>query len=508
MVFLKKMQKATAKHAGTLAIAALAVGVFVMLAYLASVDTLNTFWNDEVCDLEIASGKLLHIFTSGTDGNYLYAFLLWIWYHITPYGDAYLLLFPQFFCALSIFATGMAVKSVTDSRSGVAASVFLIVSLFFIQYANELRPYMTFVCYSALLIWCYATQFKRKIPSIGSLICFGILLYLMVSIHMESAALLIFVFFADVILIIKKKRPKRVLLSYVGAVLLFIPWYLQFTKAYFRMDGNVPINSGSTFPKLINLFSQLPSLFNPIVYFLLLLAIAYTVYAFFKTRNKAAESAAETAAKDSQTGLVSMIFVIASLGCVLGFYVVSRYFVAKYGAGTFWINRYFLFLFPFFAFIFGFFVHSILKHSKSKQINTVFAVAMIAALLLFVPANYVSLSAAPSSTLKNGSNFPRAADWIYSQGDVMNEDVAVCFNHPHPSGIERYFAEQKGTRSAWNYLNGFATENLGDKYKKVYFVQNATYRDYGLLNQLNEEYYLVEEIEELSISVYILRETY
>jgi uncharacterized membrane protein len=144
----------------------LAFLAFTMLARVASVPMSTQFWGDEYFSVGVALQPTIpdaFLEIAHYEGNGpLFGILLWFWFRIVPYGDKYLLLLPQIFAALSVFAVGLAAREILGNTGGVTAAILLLINTIFIQFGNELRTYTLTVFVSALLLYTYFRRLKGQ----------------------------------------------------------------------------------------------------------------------------------------------------------------------------------------------------------------------------------------------------------------------------------------------------------------------------------------------------------
>jgi hypothetical protein len=167
--------------------------------------------------------------------------------------------------------------------------------------------------------------------------------------------------------------------------------------------------------------------------------------------------------------------------------------------GGFWVLRYFVVSSPFgiisaAAFI-ALCINSLKRFSKSVP-NTI----VIAMFLFFSPSAYTTLQAKPQPpTTHNYSEV--AAEWIYSQPDILNEDVAVLVNFF--DAYFKYTITHDGQRTAPNHIE----HNIVDgSINKIYVVQLERWRyrnnEYNEYTILNDEFDVVEENPQMYLRVW------
>ena len=109
------------RHWQTLSL--LAVATFSLL-YMHSFVMNESFWLDEMWEIDFIKSSLWHAISSDLSTPPLSHILFWAWYHLVPYGENWLLLLSEAMSAMAVFVIGMTGKRFFGYEQGLLAALF------------------------------------------------------------------------------------------------------------------------------------------------------------------------------------------------------------------------------------------------------------------------------------------------------------------------------------------------------------------------------------------------
>ncbi|MBI2011808.1 glycosyltransferase family 39 protein [Candidatus Daviesbacteria bacterium] len=197
--------------------------IFSLIIRLISID--QSLWLDEAISVVYATNSSFKYFvTEYPIGDFHppgYFAILWIW--IKTFGDSEISVrFPSLvFGVLTILLTFLVGKELFSKKVALVASIFLSLAPLHVYYSQEARMY-AFAAFAAILstyLLIKLVQFKKYFFVLYGL-SLSLVLYSDYLAYLILPAHFIYIFFY------RKKAIKTVLLSYLIAFLLFIPWLL------------------------------------------------------------------------------------------------------------------------------------------------------------------------------------------------------------------------------------------------------------------------------------------
>lgn len=221
------MNKFMNKHQGLIAILAPTL-LGVIFIVLCAVKLTQSVWFDE------SYGAFLTRFSFGDIWNMtaadvhppLYYFLLKVWSMIFGYTDFGMRFMSVFFGAVAIVFAWQWLKRKFGVKAALLATLFMVVSPVMIRYGQEMRMYAM----AAAIIFAstYVLQLAIDLKKRRYWIIYGVLMALGMWTHYFTAL----IFLAHLLYLIyvyrKKIFQKDIIIGYVTAVVLYLPWLPSF----------------------------------------------------------------------------------------------------------------------------------------------------------------------------------------------------------------------------------------------------------------------------------------
>jgi len=185
----------------------------------------ESLWVDEGHAIHLASLEPDQLIKESSKDNHppLYSIILHYWKKVTPNTTYYLRLLSVIFGVLSIFLIYKIGKELFNTNTGLISALLLALSVFHIQYSQEIRSYMLVV---VLILFSYYLLIRLcKTPKIVYLILFIIVNTLMLYTHFLGW----FILFAQNIYYFlrfpfDKNRIKSLIITNLIIVILAMPW--------------------------------------------------------------------------------------------------------------------------------------------------------------------------------------------------------------------------------------------------------------------------------------------
>lgn len=197
----------------------------------------NSVWFDESYSAYLARGDFGQIWhmTSLDVHPPFYYILLKIWSMIFGYTDVSMRFMSIFFGALAIIFLFHLIKRWFGEKAAAVSTFFLALSPMFIRYGQEMRMYT--LVFLIIVLATYALDLALETKKTRYYILYAVLISLGMWTHYFTAIAWI----AHIIYykITKRARifEKRMLLTYVGAVALFIPWMPSLFKQFLEVES-------------------------------------------------------------------------------------------------------------------------------------------------------------------------------------------------------------------------------------------------------------------------------
>ena len=387
-----------------------------------------------------------------------------IWYDLVPYGERWLLLLPQLGMACGVYVCALWGEMLGGKRAGIWTGMLVGFSQMVIEQCGfEFRGYGFYLMFSALALYLHGrllAEGKQATPGLYAAFCAALtgLLYS----HVFGALIFAGIGSIDVFLILRRKAPKKRLLPFVIAGLVYLPWVLYFLTSAGQLTAQAEVNwmSAPTLWDVVKLIAYLCG--NHIVVCGLFaagsLAVLLQVCRAFKNRRCPTEL------------LQKMVpFVVSAFVILLAFLYGSLR--AQYA--SLWVKRYFTGLFPCCAAVcalgtvqIGALIKRRFKKKAAERVG-----ATLLALTIF-PVFLIKTAVGDTPLEKYYHR--EVTQVLYEQPDIREEKVMILSTFDqYLEGWEEYYCQQKGAREGLGIRSVYdvAPEELR-KMEVVYFEYN------------------------------------
>ena len=454
-----------------------------------------SLWADELCKIGIVRKDI------GTAIGYcldmkdiappLYCICAWVWYHIAPYGERWLLLLSIIPVMIAIYVMGLIGEKLRGKACGMIAASLLAFSMTVWGFiAFEFRNYTFALLFSTLSLYCHI-QKNREGERKAWLTAYSISLTALAMSHYFGMLLCGVFFLADLYLYVTKRISRRSVFSYILPGIISLLWLYLVYQRVLRFRGTETIASWYPVPTLMNIGSLLKFLSGNILlsFCLFLLGMACVL-----------ANIRRTGSFESDLAVIYQRFSLAAILIVIGLlYIYGNYINQK---STMWQDRYFLVLIPFIVLISALGVTDLLSDDDHYQRFRVKAVCILLVIILggniIVTGSYCGITYQP---------FRAAADWLYTQSnDIFAPDTVIIQTSTDllAAGWNEYYVSRQGRRDPLNVItqNAITAEKL-QSYRKVYVQYSHSSISEPVQSALDANFTLEADLPEFQLKVYV-----
>ena len=420
--------------------------LFISLAALilmASSGAHNGLWNDEfatigslrVNDVAFSDWIIGRQGSGSVAGLNFYLVAARIWYTIVPLSDNWLLLMSEIMVAVSVYFVGMTGKIIRDNLCGILAAVLYAFSYPVFEIGHEFRFYPWLVLFTAAALYYYCKTTMERVPGWRHIILFGLAMGLASNGQILAGFLPVLLFIADCVLIKKKWKKIRVLLSY----LIALPFALLPVIASLKVFGNTYDEGvtylanlgGASVSRLFGLVSNFwirEQILTGLISFIAFALGLFIIYSFVRGQRHSALG------MPRQQYLFS-VCAVSPAACIISNYVLTK--MTGEVANIFsW--RYFQYLYPLLFIAVSFILVHAFEHMKIRPMQYTILVLGIA---LFLAAQTYDLS---YNNPKHAGIKPQT-QWVIENADKIGEDALI---------VLPYYATNRGEVIHRLYFDG------------------------------------------------------
>ncbi len=396
-------------------------------------------------------------------------------YKIFPVGEIWLMLPSIIFVICGVWFLYLTIKNLYGFELATLASFIASVSLVLISFAGlQFRPYALMFMLVCLCLYFYQKRLSN--PSIKNILLLGVMYLLLAYTHWFGILFVAVLGVYDFVLCCIKKQTFKVLISYVIAVVLFIPWFLvAVINSVYSLTDYWASKPTLKYPMyVISAFTNGNIVFS---YMFFLGYISYIVQHIVALLKK------ENFANKRITLLFSIIIPIV-------FALVMFYSGVINPSGSLCVDRYFIIIFPFVVFFTAYFVYflfCIIKKFIKRQLISNIIIGLI--LMLIVPYMFYS---SYSLALKQKYMVPNemygeVATYLDASGDMEREDVVLLQIDSSDVWL-KYYVGNKGDYSIQNYYTHCFSKEI-----------DILVKDGNKTTEKTDPIGLLEDIEEFNI---------
>lgn len=466
-----------------------------ILSLMVHYSGIQSFWGDELCQIGLIEKSdslfdLIKMYNKSDAAPPLFPVLAYIWYHIVPYGEKWLLLLPEIFVAISTYVIGITGKTIKNKTLGVFSSLCMALSYSIICFCGfEFRQYGLLLFSATIALYAFVIRIKtRDAIGVKVIILFALCIWMLPMSQYLAIIVCLAYFIIEFVLVCKKEMAKSALLSYLFAGLAYLPWaiylYIGWTREL-KMDSVLP-NWWGLEPSLSTLKMMLVYLtgYDEFMYLLFFIGAACILACICKnifcSNNKCVLM---NEAKINNTILSSLLFIPLFMVAVI---VLYYYFSISGGRHvSYLVGRYLFCTIPHIIMIMALGCHYICVTLGMKTNNshkTMIKASLFIFLALMVGYNTV-LSVSTwtrggyTEKFQNTSNivpYRQGANWIMDQKDIYDKDTVVCLvlQGYTLTGEEEYYFSKQGERKG-PIIIGYDNISLIDNFETVYVFSPA-----------------------------------
>lgn len=485
------------KYQGNFIYAGIAITAFVIMLHYSG---RFSFWTDELYQVAFTKGSLrealMYCVNMDEVSPPLSLLCATVIYHILPYGETWLLLFPMMLTAVSIYLIGITGKRVYGVSCGTLASIFMACHIIMWDgVAFEYRAYPLLVTLAVLSLYCFVRR-NEEPHSVKWMALFCLSLTGMAMTHYFGILLCVEYFLADLYLYIRKNITfKTGVVSYALPGCSSIAWMLIIKRASAKFES-----APHAIPNLLDVQNMLRYIAGwfELSYWVLILGLsAPIVYMIVRAAGKRKE-------KIEWKWFYQAMLSVMIIGTMAGLIVYGQLSEAK---STIWTDRYFRIYIPNACILSAFVVDSFMNHLKSDRITKSTNLSLNSIACGFF-AMILSLYCLGRVCVETSSMpYREAADYIYSMGNDIFKDDTVIVSTCVPlveEGWDEYYITRQGRRDP---LNTISQDELDiddmTKYRRVILQYNHYEILPELQSTLDTHYLLETDRMDLKVRTYI-----
>lgn len=406
-----------------------------------------------------------------------------LWMRIVPYGEHWLLLLPQIAVAASIVVLGNWIEASLGRAAGILSAFFLGTSNIILgQCGLEFRAY-GFYLLTALLAFSVHDRYVAG-GGRGPFLLFTAMLAGLMYVHIFGIGICAVMCFADLVLYRGRNPWKYLLMPYLCAAALFLPWIFCF--AFYAgapaLASQQPWMATPTAWEAVKLFGYLCGN-NPLIFLLFAAGVIRTPAELQRAK---AEGGGGVARKKAFLILVSAL-------SAAGIFVYGRLLRPE---ATLWVKRYFIGLVPCCVFIMAstvsLFFDREAPHSRWKRRGG------IALAILCAATGVISLRQAAAGDLPTTAYRHREAAGILAGQEDCADDGTIVLSTlgDYAEGWKYYYLTLRGAPEGIRVASIYETAPEELRACQVVYVDNGFPGETASIQKVLDERYVLEEVWE------------
>ena len=470
----------------------------ITLAALVKFCGQESFWGDEL-------SLIYHVETSDSYLQYLLVDIAWpplwkgimyFWYRLVPFGEKWLMIFPELFYLPGIFFTGLLGKKLFNHRVGMLAAVLAATNGYVLKSAaSDITHYSLLFSLSAIMLYLYVKWVNQEDRTWKNAIPLTVVMVLASYTHYFGFFLSGALFLIELAKYIQKRIKPKALLPYIVSWILYTPWLY-----YIVFIGNA---AEANYWQPAPTFASVPLFLKFLVgnlqerYYLLLIGLVYLAVLFIISKTK-------------RYTFNTSIFLLIWIPLILfsGVFLYGKFIAI---GNTFWVARYFLVIAPCFIVIVGAAIDGIYM-MLSGQEGRSRAIAMSLVCFFVLSSVHHCFSELKTITATSSEPFREASEWIYSHWDYMYDPdtmIITVGNRVPDEAMIQYYVTRKGKIPREDIhiadISQIDLESVLSKRRVVLLrtmsVSGGTI-DNKLCEKLNESYTLTEALNDIRVFTY------
>ena len=475
----------------------------------------QSFWSDEMSTIGyIRTGMSIFEVIKGYMVNDavnlpLYPLILYLFYRILPYGEMYLLLPSIILCIGAIIIISKIGYICVGEEVSLASVCFGAISIWLIyRGAWDIRCYTLLVFLSALTLYFYVKRLQEE--SYKNILLYGISMLFLFYTHWFGALQMIPFALYDLYLFLQKKVRFRCVISYLISGGLLLPWVIIMLLVTERnLGGN---NAASIVPQFSSIKETLYYLTGE-RYVCLLLLLSGVLFIVFRHFCRA----------DKKEKMDFLFIAVWTFTCLVGGVFIYCAYVNP--AGTFYENKYFMVSLPQVILIMSYAIYVIIKmllyniDKLSIRVRRVIKIFLYMFLCIYyIKLVYQNYTICYDMAQDIRMPYRQCAEYLSAEREIYKKDVLVVSSETTnltEAWLDYYFVKRgvelpvkvvatyanrdKDDIETWDSLD---KELIKDKYRRIIVFTMSFPRSETMQAYLDENYVLILETYEGSISEY------
>ena len=453
--------------------------LFTMALFMLLTANRQSLWVDELrWTMGYMQGSFFDMIKELSTSLYnlpLFYIVGFVFYKVFPVGEIWLMLPSIIFVVLGVWFLYLAIKNIYGFELGTLTAFVSSISLVLISFAGlQFRPYGLMFMFVCLVLYFYQKRINNT--STKNIILLGVACLLLAYTHWFGILFVGILAMYDFVFCCLKKQSFKVLLSYVIAVVVFLPWFL-----YVVLNSQNSLTEyWATKPTITYPISVISTFTNTNIIVLVMFFLGSAIYI--------AKHIIKLIMKENF--LNKRITLFFSIIIPIVFALIVFYSGVINPNGSLCVDRYFIIIFPFVAFFVAYFIYSLCKIIKGGIKKEAFSNIIVAIILVaLIPYMFYSsyTTALKHKYMVPSEMYREVATYLKDSGDMAREDV-VLLQYDLSDSWLKYYVANKGDYSIQNYYTCCFEENI-----------NVIYENGERVDKETNSIKLIESLKEFSV---------